>query len=266
MDIATLIGVITGAVLVIGAIVAGPGASTFLHIPSLMITVGGTIAATLINFPLGKVLGVFAVVKKTLLHSADPPVERIRQIVSLSRLARSEGLLALEDRVEEINDPLFAKALQLVVDGTEPQIFRDIMAMELVALRARHRDGKKVLEAMGAFAPAFGMIGTLIGLVQMLRNLTDPSGIGRGMATALLTTFYGSLMANLIFLPIAGKLETRSNEETLLKEMMIEGIAAIQAGDNPRLIEEKLKSFLAPKTRSEAEAQRSPASAASVAS
>jgi len=249
MDIATLVGVVSGSLLVLAAILSGPGPETFIHVPSLMITVGGTVAATLINFPLKKVIGVFAVIKKTLLSAIPVPTSEIERIVSLSKLARSEGILAIENRLEEIRDPFLVKGLQLVVDGTDPENLRGILNTELDYMRSRHEAGKSVLDTMGAFAPAFGMIGTLIGLVQMLRNLDDPSKIGAGMAVALITTFYGSLVANLFCLPLAGKLDARSKEEILVKEMLIEGIAAIQSGDNPRLIQERLKSFLPPGQR-----------------
>jgi len=249
MDIATLIGILSGTGLVLAAIIAGGGAITFFHVPSILITVGGTLAATLINFPLQKVVGVFAVVKKTLLYELPSPTAEIERIVQLAKVARSEGLLALENVLEEVRDPFLQKGVQLLVDGTEPEVLRDVLTTELEQLRLRHSVGKNILESMGAAAPAFGMIGTLIGLVQMLRNLQDPAGIGLGMATALLTTFYGSLMANLVFIPLAGKLDMRSKQEAASKQLIIEGVSAIQAGLNPRLIEEKLKSFVAPKRR-----------------
>jgi len=249
MDFATLIGIFAGTVLVVGAILAGGGGKSFVDIPSVMVTLGGTVAATLINFPLGKVVGVFAVVKKTFLYKMPSPAEEIKRLVHLAKVARSEGLLALENFLDEIKDPFLQKGVQLVVDGTEPEVLRDVLETELEQLQGRHSLGKDILESMGASAPAFGMIGTLIGLVNMLRDLTDPSSIGRGMATALLTTFYGSLMANLVFIPLAGKLDARSKQEVATKQLIIEGVASIQAGVNPRLVEEKLKSFVAPNVR-----------------
>jgi len=249
MDISTLLGIFMGTVLVLGAIVMGPGAITFVNVPALMITVGGTLAATLINFPIGKVVGVFSVVKKAFLHRTTATREQIELLVQLARVARSEGLLALENAIQETKDPFLRKAVQLVVDGTDPEVLRDMLSTEIERLRDRHLTGKNILEAMGASAPAFGMVGTLIGLIQMLRNMSDPSSLGTGMATALLTTFYGSLMANLVFLPTAGKLNTRSKEEVLAKDIIVEGITAIQAGLNPRIVEEKLKAFVEPKLR-----------------
>ena len=249
MDFATLVGAVSGTVLVLVAIFMGGGLGMFFNVPSLMITVGGTIAATLINFPLAKVMGVFAVAKKAVLCKVLSPQEEIARMVDYATVARREGLLALEDKLADVEDPFLHKGIQLVIDGTAPETLRSILQTELDFLQNRHALGKSILDAMGAAAPAFGMIGTLIGLVQMLRNLDDPSQIGVGMSTALLTTFYGALMANLFFLPLAGKVDARSKEEVLMKEVMIEGIISIQSGDNPRLVAEKLKSFVAPNIR-----------------
>jgi len=249
MDIATLIGVLIGTGLVVSAIVMGAGLAAFFHIPSLLITVGGTFAAALIDFPLSKVLGVFSIVKKTMLYKPPSMESEIKRITEFAQIARREGLLALEDRLESLDEPLLQKGIQLVIDGTTPEVLRSILMIEVNSMYDRHSEGKSILEQMGASAPAFGMIGTLIGLVAMLQNLTDPSSIGAGMAVALLTTFYGALMANLIFLPLAGKLDNRHKEEALVKELLIEGILSIQAGDNPRTIEEKLKAFMPPGLR-----------------
>lgn len=249
MDFATVMGIIFGWGLMIFAIMSGPGPMTFVDIPSMMITLGGTLTATLINFPLGKCLGVFSVIKKAFLYKLPSATEEIERMVKLARVARSEGLLALENSLDEIKDPFLQKAIQLVVDGTDPEVLRDVLTSELDQLRMRHSVGKSILDFMGSAAPAFGMIGTLIGLVQMLTNMKDPSAIGAGMATALITTFYGSLFANLICIPVAGKLDLRSKQETTSKNLIIEGVAAIQAGLNPRLVEEKLKTFLEPRHR-----------------
>ena len=246
MDIATFIGVISGFACVFVAIFLGGGVGMFINVPSLMITVGGTIAATLMNFRLGNVLGVFGIVKKCFLNKMDSPLAAIRQITDFAKVARRDGVLALEEQLDERADPFLRRGLQLVIDGTSAEAVREILASQLEARRDRHRRGKMILEAMGSSAPAFGMIGTLIGLVQMLRNLSDPSQIGVGMATALITTFYGAVMANLVFLPLAGKLDAASQDENLLTELLIEGIVCIQNGDNPRAIEDRLKSFLSP--------------------
>jgi len=249
MDITTLIGIASGLGLVLIAILQGGGVAIFINIPSLMITVGGTIGATLINFPLPKVIKVMGVVKKAFFHKESSPEDTIATLVDFARVARKEGVLALEERIAGTDDPFFRKGVQLVVDGTPPETIREILTIELNSLQERHAVGQSIFTAMGSYSPAFGMIGTLIGLIQMLRSLEDPSKIGQGMATALITTFYGVLMANLAFLPIAGKLKVRSEEEILNKQLIMEGIIAIQSGDNPRIVEDKLKSFIAPETR-----------------
>lgn len=249
MDIATFGGIIAGIVLLGWAMASGSSLLIFWNPPSLMITVGGTFAATLINYPLRQMLGVVGVLKNAFFKKAMDPSEVISILVSFAEKARREGLLALEDDAQQLEDGFLQKGIQLVVDGTDPELVRSILETELAFLEDRHKAGQGIFETMGALAPAFGMIGTLIGLIQMLKNLDDPSAIGPGMAVALLTTFYGALMANLIFIPIAGKLKVKSAEEVLLKEVMIEGILSIQSGDNPRIVEEKLKAFLAPKTR-----------------
>jgi len=249
MDIATLIGLVIGTVLVVSAIVMGAGLASFFHVPSLLITVGGTFSAALINFPLAKMFGLLGVLKKTLLYKPPSMEAEIKRLTEFAQIARREGLLALENRLEELDEPLLHKGIQLVIDGTSPEMLRSILMIEVNSLYDRHSEGKNILEQMGASAPAFGMIGTLIGLVSMLKNLTDPSSIGAGMAVALLTTFYGALLANLVLLPLAGKLDNRHKEEALLNELLIEGILSIQAGDNPNTIEEKLKSFCPPALR-----------------
>ncbi len=255
MDIATLSGILLGVALILGSIVAVSTLGVFFHVPSLLITVGGTVAATLINFPLARVLSVFNVSKNVLLFKLPPPESEIDRIVDYANVARREGLLSLEDKLDDLNDPFLGKGIRLIIDGFPQETVRNIMEIELEWMEDRHNIGKKILDSMGSFAPAFGMIGTLIGLVAMLQTLDDPSKIGGGMATALLTTFYGALFANLIFIPLAGKLEMRNKEESLMREIMIEGLISIQAGDRPQLVEEKLKSFVSPGIRRTMEAR-----------
>lgn len=249
MDIATLIGIIAGLSLVFGSILMGGGAGAFFNVPSLLITVGGSFSALLINFPLEKVIGAASVAKNCFTHRLPSPMDVIKQIVELATICRRDGPLALEGKIEEIQDSFLARGVQLVVDGTPQETLREILEIEISWLQERHATGKKIFEALGASAPAFGLVGTLIGLIQMLRTLDDPSKLGASMAVALLTTFYGALLANLFCVPIAGKLETRSKEELLVRELMVEGLSSIAAGQPPRLIEEKLKAFLAPKLR-----------------
>jgi len=249
MDIATITGIISGGVLVFVAIFMGGGVAIFFNVPSLMITVGGTIAATLTNFPLAKVIGTVKVAKNVFMHKEPHPSGIIGKLVEFGIKARRDGILVLEEQIEQEEDSFLQKGLRLAVDGTDPDVIREILSRDLDFLEQRHETGHKIFKAMGAFAPAFGMIGTLIGLVQMLRTLDDPSKIGMGMATALLTTFYGAIMANMVFIPMAGKLEYRTTQELMVKGLMIEGVLAIQSGDNPRIIEEKLKAFISPEVR-----------------
>ncbi len=246
MDLATIGGLIGGVGLMIGAILAGGSLGMFVDVPSMLLVIGGSFAAIFVNFPIAKILGMAKVLRKAMFFDAEDPIAIIQKMVSYAERARKEGMLALEEDSETEPDKFLAKGLRLAVDGTDPQLLSRIMETDLAALESRHREGKLIFEQLGAFAPAFGMIGTLIGLVQMLANLSDPSSIGAGMAVALLTTLYGSIIANLLALPIAGKLKTRSEEELHTREMIIEGIMSIQSGDSPRIVQEKLKSYLTP--------------------
>ncbi len=249
MDIGTLIGLLAAALLVIGSILTGSGVSFFFSLPSMMIVFGGTIGVTLVNFPLKDVLAVTNVAKKTFFSPVDPPQDTIEKLVEIAEKARREGILAIERELDTISDEFMRLGIQYAVDGVEPEIIRSILDSELTGLESRHSQGKKIFDKMGEFAPAFGMIGTLIGLIQMLSSLDDPSKIGAGMATALVTTLYGSMAANIVFIPMGGKLDVRSKEELRQKEMIIEGILSIQSGDNPRVVRQKLTTFLPPAVR-----------------
>jgi chemotaxis protein MotA len=249
MDIATVIGYLAGVTLVAITVLLGGAPGVFFNIPSFILVVGGTIAATLLNFPLSDVMGVFNTLKNTIIHKASSPERLIEKLVSFATVARREGILALESHAGDVDDEFLQKSVQLAIDGTAPELIKDILTTEIAFLEDRHAMGQSILSAMAAFAPAWGMIGTLIGLVQMLVSLDDPSQIGAGMAIALLTTLYGALMANLLFLPAAGKLRVRTANELLSKEIIIEGILSIQSGDNPRIVEQKLKAFVSPALR-----------------
>lgn len=250
MDIATVIGLIMGIALVVGSIaIGGGGLGPFCDIPSLMITVGGSIAAILINFPLKNVLSLFSVVKKCFTVALPSTAEVIERFRTLSTIARRDGLLSLENELEGIDDSFLVRGLEMVIGGSSAEDVESVLTTEVNYIEQRHRMGKKLLDAMAAAAPAFGMIGTLIGLVQMLRTLDDPSKIGLGMAVALLTTLYGALIANLLCIPLAGKLETRSQEEVMLRELMIAGLTALVEGHPPRVVEERMNAFLSPSTR-----------------
>ncbi len=249
MDIATIIGIVAGMGLVIMTILMGGDAGVFIHVPSMMIVFGGSVAATLVNFPLAEMVGVMKVVKKAFQGASTESFDLIGQIVDLSKKARREGLLAIDKELANVEDEFLRSGLEMAVDGTEAETIRTIMETELSYLMERHKKGQGIFNSLGMYAPAFGMIGTLIGLIAMLQKLDDPSQIGGGMAVALITTFYGALIANLIFLPIAGKLKNKSNEEVVLKEMIIEGVLSIQYGEHPKNIQRKLMNFIPPEMR-----------------
>ncbi len=249
MDLATIIGLCAGFGMIIWAVMMGGSLLLFVDVPSLVIVCGGTVASLLAHFPMSTVAGLIAVIRKTVFHQALDPNDVIRKMVTYAERARKEGMLALEEDSEQESEEFLRKGLRLAVDGTDPQLLEKILETDIAQLDGRHKEGRKILEAGGAFAPAFGMIGTLIGLIQMLANMDDPAAIGPGMSVALLTTFYGALLANVLFLPLAGKLATRSDEEILMREMIVDGIMAIQSGDSPRIVEEKLRSFLSPTSR-----------------
>ena len=237
---------IIGFVLIIYSIVAGGDIRAFWDVNSVIIVVGGTIAATVVAYPLDRMKNLGNVLKTLGRKANTDPAQLIQILVGYAEKARREGLLALEDDGGKPQEPFLLKGVQLIVDGTDPELVRSIMEIELDFLAERHKSNAAILDAMGNFSPAFGMIGTLIGLIQMLGSLTDAANIGSGMAVALITTFYGSMLSNLIFLPLATKLRFQSRGEVLLKEMIIEGILSIQAGENPRIVGEKLKVFLEP--------------------
>ncbi len=249
MDLSTIIGLISGVALISGAIILGGDVGGFIEFQAVLIVFGGTFAATLASFPMDRFKALAKIIRTAFKKTSMEASETIALLVQLAEKARREGLLALEDDVAEIDDDFMEKGIQLVVDGTDPELTRSILETELSFVEERHKDGQGMFQTMGAFSPAFGMAGTLIGLIRMLGDLDDPDAIGPGMAIALVTTLYGVLAANLIFFPVANKLKAKSGEEILLKEVMLEGILSIQAGENPRIVEEKLKAFLAPQSR-----------------
>ena len=251
MDIATVIGILLGFLCVIGAIMAGGSIAVFVHIPSMLIVVGGMLAATLIHFSLKQVLSIMPVIKKTLFYKLPAQAELVQDMVDYSAVCRRDGPLALEKELANVDDPFLLQAMQMVVDGQEGDSIEDVLDKEIQYLQERHSDGKKIMEFMGAAGPAFGMIGTLIGLVAMLQNLSDPSGLGAGMAVALITTFYGALLANLLFIPLAGKLGIRSKQETLLREMIVQGVIGIAKGESPTVVRERMQAFISVKNRRE---------------
>lgn len=247
MDIGTLLGLISGIILVLVAILLGGDLWGFVNAPSALIVVGGTVAVTFMMFPMGVVLGSFKVALKAFFSRSPNPKLVVDEVVVLANKARKDSLVSLEKT--PISDPFLKKGVLLVADGTEERLVVSILETEINFTRQRHQQGQGVFKGMGMMAPAFGMIGTLIGLVNMLQVLDDPTAIGPGMALALLTTLYGALMANLAFIPIAKKLEERSQEELSKMELTMEGVISILRGENPRLIQEKLEAFLPPSMR-----------------
>lgn len=249
MDIATIIGILSSIGLLVASMTMGVGIEAFLDLPSILIVCGGTACATMISYPLRDCLNTISVLKHAFVTQPVTIGEIIAGFTHFSARARKEGLLALEPSIRQVSDPFLRKGLQLTVDGLEPQAITEILETEIAFQESRHRLGADIFQTMGNFAPAFGMIGTLLGLISMLRQLDDPSAIGPAMSLALVTTFYGAILANMIFIPIAGKLKARSQDETMIKELILQGILSLCRGDNPRIIEQKLHAFLPPSAR-----------------
>lgn len=245
-------GLIVAGGLVVSSILMGGAGAWFINYPSMMIVLGGTLGATLINYPLSDLVSVLPVTKNAFLYKTKTPPNLIRLIVNLSRKAKREGILSFEAQIKKLKDPFLVKGLQMAMDGMPAGDIEDVLSTEIYYLEERHQLGSEIFLTMGTFSPAIGMLGTIIGLVQMLMQMEDPSAIGAPMAVALLTTFYGTLLANLLFLPISGKLKARSRQEMFTKQMILEGILSLHAGDNYRVIEQKLKAFLSHKSDEEA--------------
>jgi chemotaxis protein MotA len=252
LDFLTVLGLVCGFAAIALAINMGGNLKMFINLPSLLITVVGSLSAVLIHFSVDEVKNVFAVTAHAFKAREYKPLELIVFMTELARKARREGLLALEDEIGKLDDPFFQKGLRMVVDAIDPEIIREVLETDMEYTEERHQLGQRVYRTWASLAPAFGMIGTLIGLIQMLAKLNDPKALGPGMAVALITTFYGTIMANLLFTPLAGKLALRGEREMLIRRLILEGLISIQSGINPRILEEKLKSFLPPKARVEA--------------
>jgi chemotaxis protein MotA len=228
----------------IWAMLDGSEAKLFIDYPSIAIVGGGSLCAALLSFPLGEVLKFPSVLKQVLFTKSRDPRELIKELVHFAEVARRDGILSLENSTRDIKDEFLVSGIQMAVDGTDPTLIENIMESELDAIESRHGAGKSLLDNLGKYAPAFGMIGTLIGLVKMLANMDDPNAIGPGMACALLTTLYGSYVSNMVALPLSEKLSKRNDEEILIKSIILRGVMAIQSGDNPRVVEQKLKTYL----------------------
>lgn len=238
------VGLAAGSAVIVWSILISGSLKSFWNLPSILITIVGSFCALLISFPFKTIAKIPNVMKILLLSPKDDRVGLLKLFADLSQKARQNGLLSLEDDISSMDNELLSTGIQMVVDGMDADSIREILELNLNAIERRHRIGQEVFAKWGDLAPGFGMLGTLIGLIIMLGELDDPSTIGIGMATALITTFYGSLAANLFFLPIANNLKAQTDEEMFTGELIIDGILEIQAGSNPRLIEEKLSSYL----------------------
>ena len=255
MDIATLIGLILGVIMVIFSIISGKGdIMAFVNIPGFILVIGGSFSSTMISFPLSEVKKIMGITMKVFLNKQKDILIIINQLVSLAESARRDGLLALEGRLEEIDEPFLALGIRMAVDGMSAEIVDAIMRTEMEAIEFRHEVGKQFYDAFGRYAPAYGMLGTVVGLVIMLAHM-DPETIGPGMAMCLITTFYGAIAANIFCLPFVDKLVYYNSREILSMEIMVRGVIAIQAGENPRVVKQKLMTFIPPKFRPEEEEQ-----------
>ena len=250
MDVATLIGLLLALAMMGASILMGGGNfASFWDAASLLMVLGGTIGATMMCFPLKTVVKLPQVMLKSLFNTPPNPADLIRQIVSLAEIARRDGLLALEKGLDAIANPFIKLGVQMAIDGTRPEVLEDVMRTEIDTMALRHKEGKGLIDQVGKYAPAFGMIGTLLGLIIMLGNMSDPASIGSGMAVALITTLYGIVLSNGSFLPMSEKLAFLSKQEIVAREIVLRGIMAIQSGENPRIIEQKLNTFLPPSSR-----------------
>lgn len=247
MELTSIIGFALGFVAIIVSILLGGSISGFFDAKSIFIVFGGTLAATIVSYSPKTLKQIPAIVKNITKKSDINLKKDIDMIINIANIARREGLLALDDAVADIDNPFFQKGIMLIVDGVDTELLKDILETEIHFLQRRHEVGQEVMKSMAGYAPSFGMIGTLIGLINMLLGLSDSSTLGPAMSVALVTTFYGTLLANLVFTPIAKKLEALSAEETMQMELLLEGLLSIQDGENTRIIKDKLTSFISRK-------------------
>jgi len=249
LDLSTIIGMGAAFGLMLMAILQGGPLTMFINVPSIMIVFGGTIGVAFVHYPFLDLFDAANVAKKTILHKESSINDMIVQLMDFANKARKEGILALQSAMDDVEDEFLVKAMQMAVDGQEPETLRNMLNTEIEYIEQRHDKGANIFISLAAYAPAMGMVGTLIGLVQMLQTMDDPAKIGPAMAVALLTTFYGAVIANVICSPMAGKLKNRSQSEVLNKTLIIEGMQSILSGENPRIMEQKLHAFIAPKLR-----------------
>jgi chemotaxis protein MotA len=245
------IGVIGGLAITFGLILLSiiGDLKSFIDFNSVLVTVGGSLGSTLLSVGFERMRNLPKYLMAAIKTKKFDKAGTIKLLVDLSNKARREGLLALEDTLDNLQDPFVKRGLQLVIDGVEPESVQNILNLDIEAMQNRHADGKMIFDVWAGFAPSFGMLGTIMGLVQMLKRLDDPSTIGPAMALALITTFYGAVLAYGVFQPMGNALQRKSNIETDFRQMIVEGILGIQSGENPRLLEERLVSFLSPAER-----------------
>jgi chemotaxis protein MotA len=249
MDLATILGLLISFGLIVAAILFGGNLKLYLDLPAFLIVFGGSLGATLSSYPLPQFLNLFHLLRAAFTVRQPSGMEIVDTLLFFANKARREGILSIQNSISTVDDAFLRKALQLTVDGLEPEAMQDILDTEIQHMEQRHETGAEILSTLGLFAPAMGLIGTLLGLVMMLKTMNDPATIGPAMAVALLATLYGAASANLLFLPLSNKLKQRSRQEVLRMDMVTEGALAISRGENPRLVEEKLLSFLPPKER-----------------
>jgi len=250
MDLATIIGLVSGFILIVFVGIGDPRKiAMFVDLQSIAITFGGVFSAIMVAYPFSSIIGAISVARNAFLSKTPDLKLAVSTLLILAERARKEGILSLDSMTHDIEDEFLRKGISLAVDGTDPTLLREILTVEIDSIDARHRSGMQIFEDIGMLGPAFGLVGTLVGLVMMLGNMSDPSSIGPAMAVALITTFYGALIANLVSIPIAIKLRGLNHREILVRTVILEGIMAIQNGENPRLLETKLCAFLSPDER-----------------
>lgn len=249
MDLGLLFGILGTWLLVVWSILLGGNLGAFFDFPSVVLVVGGSSTIIFFSFPVGYITKMPKAILKAIFVTKMPIDKLITDLVSFAEIARRDGILSLENAIKEIKDPFLVRGIQMAVDGTDPEMIEAILTAELDNMGGRHDTYKAVLDGFGKYSPAMGMIGTLVGLVIMLKNMDDPSAIGPGMAVALLTTLYGALIANVVVGPLGDRLARRSSEEQMYKTIVIKGVMSIQSGDNPRIVEQKLQTFLPPGVR-----------------
>lgn len=244
LDISTIGGIVAAVVFIVVSISMGGSLGAFIDAPSIFIVVGGVLASTFASYPLKKFLGLINIMKNAFTSKKVDIHADVEKIIEIANIARRNGIIALDELTDSMEDPFLKKGIMLIVDGSDPELIQGILETELAFIKERHAEGRSILETMSAYSPAFGMIGTLIGLINMLKNLSDMAALGPGMSVALVTTFYGTFLANVVFGPLSKKLKSIGNDEYLRKELLLEGILSINGGENPRIIREKLNAFL----------------------